>query len=657
MTSPYRTLLAGFIVLFCGAMPVHAMASNAVDAVEAAQSKNWDRAQALAARSGDAAAQDLVLWMYLTDDDTRPSFNQIATFVSRNPDWPANAKLHRMAERRMPDDLSNQQIISWFSQNEPVSATGMNRYLCALLAERQTQTALESLRGWWPTANLGVDEQNFMIDEFGSYLGTPDHARRLEFITSEKDYPQAMALARRMGGGYVAITEARMAIQDGGKGIEAKMSKVPKGLSDDPGLILSRVQYRRENDMNDEAISLLNRVSKQDQLVNAKEWWRERNILARRMIEAQRYRDAYKLASNNGLPTGTSDYAQAEFLSGWLALRFLKKPYEAFEHFERMFNGVKTPISRARAAYWAGQASEALGNRDIAIEWYQVAARYQTTFYGQQAAKRIDLPLTLINGQHPPVTRAEKAAFSQHTLPRAAKLLHEAGIKNMRSQFLLALGESAQTPQDYTLAANFAASLGQIKDALKIAKDAETMGLYLIEYSFPTISDTVKDYGVDRALVHAVIRQESQFDQFAESSAGALGLMQVMPATGKYTANKNGLTHQTSWLTDDPSHNVKIGTYYMQGLLDRYDGSMPLAIAAYNAGPGRVNEWLREFGDPRTGQVSMIDWLELIPIYETRNYVQRVLEGYEVYRMRLGQKRIDPARRTPLADIQPAGGQ
>lgn len=629
----FALLSSCFALAFTFALtPVSPARADGISAIQAAQSNRWADAQNMA---GQGIARDIVTWMYLLNGQTRASFSEIAAFVSAHPDWPGSDKLYKAAESRLPDDLSTAQVMNWFARNKPVTAAGMKRYMGALLQSRDTQTALTTLRQFWTSASLSPQEQGDILNTYGQYLGTGDHTRRLERTLGDKQYTAARDLASRMGHGYPMLVEARIALADGDKGVEQRINAVPGALRSDTGLMLSRVQWRRQNNQDDMAIQLLEQGPPASQTTDPASWWKERNILARRMIEQNRPRDAYRLAINSGLPAEGGDYAAAEFLSGWLALRFLNQPYQAFEHFEKMFNNVKTPISRSRAAYWAGRASESMKSNDIALQWYQVAARYQTTFYGQQAAQRISLPLNLIKGDKPPVSREQLAAFNDRDLVQAARLFHRAGMKTQRTMFLKAILASAQVPQDYSLVSDLAISMGQIDMAMKIAKEAEKNGLYLIDYLFPTMTQTVGDYGVDQALVHALIRQESQFDPNAVSTSGALGLMQIMPATGQHTAKNNKLVHNTAWLTAKPEHNVKIGSLYIQELLNTYQGSLPLAIAAYNAGPGRVNQWLREFGDPRTGKIDMIDWMECIPIYETRNYVQRVMEGYAVYSMKL----------------------
>ncbi len=613
-----------------------AHAANTTQALKDASRGNWSAARS---EAGSGTARDVVTWMYLTSGDPNVSFSDIAAFVSRHPDWPGADRLSRAAETRLPSDLSDAQVLNWFARNTPVTAAGMKRYMAAMERQGRSGEAANVIRPWWVDANLSVDEQNEIIERYGNYLGQADHVRRLERIMGEKQYTPARALAAMIGRGYQQVVEARVALQEGDKGAAARIGAVPRGLLNDTGLLLSRVQFRRNNDDTDDAIALLNDAPPAASTTDPAAWWKERNILARRKFEQGDYRTAYRLAANHGLPPEGQDFATAEFFAGWLALRFTNQPGQAFDHFERLFNSAQTPITRSRAAYWAGRASEVMGSRDIALQWYQVAARFPTTFYGQQAAARIHMPLDLANGDRPVITPADKAAFENNSLTQAAKMLHKAGLKEQRAQFMRAMMKSAQTPQDYAQLAGFASSIGQIDVAVKVAKEAGKAGIYLADYEFPTLPAMGGMSGADKALVHALIRQESQFDPNAVSSAGALGLMQIMPATGTHTAKKNKLVHNTAWLTSKPEHNVALGSMYISELMDRFDGSLPMAIAAYNAGPGRVNQWVKQFGDPRSGRLDVIDWMESIPVYETRNYVQRVMEGYAVYQAKLSNSR------------------
>ena len=348
-------------------------------------------------------------------------------------------------------------------------------------------------------------------------------------------------------------------------------------------------------------------------------------------MEEEKWGSAYHLVKTHKQVSGFS-FAQAEFLAGWLALRKIGKPWDGFKHFEKLFNAVESPISRSRGAYWAGLASDTLGYQDIGNQWYQVAAKYQTTFYGQMAAQRINLPFGLLKPTAFQITAKAKLDFSKDEFIKAVTTLHNAKRHYEAKQFLTAFIESRPSGLGYKLAADFADKLGYKDSAVRIAKKAERNGYIMPYYLFPIIQEATSGHlPIHPAFSHGIMRQESAFDQYAQSGAGALGLMQLMPPTAKETAQKAGLPYSKSRLTTDPTYNMTLGSLYIQQMLDQFDGNRTLAIAAYNAGPGRVTGWLDEIGDPRNPDIDEVDWIETIPVYETRNYVQRVTEAINVY--------------------------
>jgi len=445
------------------------------------------------------------------------------------------------------------------------------------------------------------------------------------------------AAARRLfplvGDDWKALAEARMALAEEARNAEALLARVPSDLRDNPGLVYERLRWRRRADQDDAALEILDRQPKK--LDRPELWWNERNILVRRAIEKADYAQAYRLAKNHGLPDGKG-LADAEFLAGWLALRFLDKPAAALAHFERLHKNVTAPISRGRGAYWAGRAAEVVGDKAAARKWFEQATQYGTTFYGQLAASQLDRAPKLPTGNDPALTKEAMAAFHKRELVRVVEGLTqiEGRSSDRVGQFLRRLGSDADSHEEYTLAARLAQEIRRPDLQVAIAKNAAQDGLALAEgYPLLDLKDIPKP---EPALVHALIRRESTFNTNAVSPAGARGLMQLMPATAQQVATKLGIKkHQPSKLTADPDYNIKLGTSYIADLLDRFNGSYVLAIAAYNGGDGRVRKWLDTLGDPRSPRVDVIDWIEMIPIYETRNYVQRVMEDTMVYRARL----------------------
>lgn len=603
-----------------------------IAAVRAAAQKRFS-----AANAQSAVARDLVQWYKLRLSE-QVSFHDAEKFIAAHSDWPDLGSIRVKAEKALNSSIPSQQVIAWFSSYMPITADGMTHYLNALIATGQTERAMHVLKSWWVDAVMTPNDQAAMLARFGKYLGSQDHERRLREILPDGHYTASRALAEKLGNGYPQLVEARIALIEQKPGVNNLIAQVPANLRNDESLMLARLQWRRMNNEDAGAMEMLQKAPAHNRLSRPDDWWKERHIMARRLIEEGKWGSAYKLVADHRQKDGFS-FAQAEWLAGWIALRKIGKPWEAFEHFERMFNSVETPISRSRGAYWAGLASDALNHHEIAIQWYQVAAKYQTTFYGQLAAQKINLPLGLVNGTAIAVDNAARQRFKSDSRIAAALLLKQAGQSGDTKRFFNAYTDHAKSGLDYVLVAELSSSLGMKDVAVRAAKNAEREGYVMPSYLFPVLDSVMATkYAADAAFIHGIIRQESAFDQYAVSRSGALGLMQLMPATAQETASRNGISHRKEWLTTNPQHNITLGSLYIAQMLRQFDGNYTLAIAAYNAGPGRVGQWIKEFGDPRQPNVDEGDWIETIPVYETRNYVQRVTEALNVYRRMLNQR-------------------
>ena len=595
-----------------------------VSAIKAAVNRNYS------VPASSRTAKDLVEWyrLNLSDDIT---FRDAENFITKHPKWPNQTTIRKKMEADIPSSIPNAEIIRWFVKYPPITARGMTTYLNALLASNRAADAMQTLKNWWPQAVIAPNDQTMMIAKFGKYLGSQDHERRLRYIIHDQHYTASRALATLLGNGYPQLVEAKIGLIESKPNVNQLVAAVPASLRNNEALMLARIQWRRKNNEDTGAIELLNQAPAHNRLSNSDDWWKERHIIARRLMEDGKWASAYKLVADHRQKDGFP-YAQAEFVAGWIALRKIGKPWEAFKHFENLYNAVESPISRARGAYWAGLASDTLGHQNIAMQWYQVAAKYQTTFYGQVAAKRINLPLGLLTETPIQVSPSARQSFKNNDLISAALLLQRSGQSQNAKLFIYNFADAHNTGLDYKLSAELAQSLGYNDTAVKVAKMAERDGYIMPSYLFPVLPQAkTANYAIHPAFNHGIIRQESAFDQYAQSHAGALGLMQLMPPTAKETAGKAGLPYSISRLTSDPAYNMTLGSLYIKQMLDRFDGNRTLAIAAYNAGPGRVGGWIREFGDPRDGSIDEIDWIEGIPVYETRNYVQRVTEALNVY--------------------------
>lgn len=619
-----------------------------IDVLKEIKSNNWSAAHNKASALQDPLTNKLYLWLYFIKGKKPVHYEQLTAFIQHNRHWPKQRSLLLDAEELMPPDKTPAEIAGWFSVFSPRTPDGMARYIDALLVLGQQDKARQLLSSWWHKSLLRPDEQRRFLEAYDDLLTLEDHKKRFDYLLFQRHYTNARALAKIIGDGYLQLAEARIALAEQRSGVDAAVAKVPAFLHNDPGLLYERLRWRRRHNMNYPAIEILHNAPPAEKISNLADWWTERHILARRLIEAKQYESAYLLVDKHMQKEGLG-LAQAHFLAGFLALRYMEQPWRAFEHFEALYYRTKTPISRARGAYWAGLASEKLAYKDVAQKWYMKAARHQTTFYGQYALSSLGKSYQPAAVKPPDVSLDARRAFEAWEIVRALKLLHAAGMKEEAELFFSVLEEKSRSPAEYRLSAELAGMLEYHHKAVAIVKAAYNKQIILTDYAYPTLLKYMEDVDIEWALVHGVIRQESAFNMRAESPAGARGLMQLMPATAREVAHKMNLSHHTGWLTSRPGHNIRLGVGYMAQMLDRYDGSYPLAIAAYNAGPGRVDRWLKEIGDPRKGTIDLIDWAELIPVYETRNYVQRVLEATYVYRLKFKDIQKTPPQSLHIA--------
>jgi len=571
---------------------------------------------------------NLYEWMlYREDYDTLP-FSRIANFIEKNPHWPNQTSLRKSAERNMPETLPADQVMVWFTKYPPLTGKGAIQFSNAARQIGKTNEAAAIIKTAWPNLDMNETQTKSLWMYWQNHLTITDHEMRLDELLFAHKYTLARATAIMMSKGYPELVEARIALAEDKKNVNNLINKIPEHLRKNTGLQFERLSWRRRHDEDKGALEILMKQPDIKYAGNAKEWWKERHIMIRRALEKKDYKTAYILAAHHD-QSDKSARAEAEWLAGWLALRFLNQPNVALAHFNTMYENVATAISKSRGSYWAGRAEEQLGHKNLADNWYKIASQYPHTFYGQLAMKKISRPMILPLSPTP--TEQDRTNMSRSDLLHAIEVANLAGMDSVHSQLTTALIAHLKTPGEYAEATRILYQAGDQTAAFRVAKAASWENIFLGRYTFPSKEHQMKQTRGNHALYHAIIRQESQFDTQARSPSGALGLMQLMPATAKETAKKLSLSHQTSWLTEKPEHNIILGATYIDGLTDRFDNFLPMAIAGYNAGPGRVSGWIKEFGDPRTGQIDWIDWIELIPISETRNYVQRVIENYEIY--------------------------
>jgi len=621
-------------------------------ALDAAARGDWTDATVLAGSTGAPVALDVVLWLRLAEGGG--DFDAYRRFMARNPDWPAMETLRRNAERAMPKGLAPATVTRFFAARPPVTGTGSLRLAEALAASGRAPEAEAEITRAWTTFSLTAAERSAALARWKPVL-RPAHVARLDMLLWRGLTAEAQAMLPLVPEDWQKLAQARIATRRDAEGLQYAINTVPAALKEDPGLAYERYRYRvTKGRWQDAEAFLLARSTSRTALGRPEFWMERRANLARQALEDGDVRGAYRIAAQSFGSDG-ADYADAEWVAGFIALTRLDDPKRAIGHFTRFQSAVATPISLGRAGYWLGLAYRQLGDTASADYAFRAAAAWRTSFYGQLAAGELAGPLPPLPALDVPDWH--DASLSGTPVVQAGLLLLRAGDERRGSSFLraAAAGRPAETR---AALAQMAIDFGNPEIGIRIAKDAANEGIVLPEQYYPLHAIAGESWPVAAAYALAIARQESEFDATVASSAGARGLMQLMPATAQHVAETAGLPYDLPKLTADPLYNARLGTAYLAGLLGRYGGSYLLATAAYNAGPGRVDQWLRELGDPRDAGADPVGWIESIPYTETRNYVMRVLEGFEVYRGRLGDAAApapeEEAR--PAEEVAPAGG-
>lgn len=630
-------------------------------AFEALDAGHLADAKRIAAEGQDKVATKLFRWIELQQPRSGPVFEDIAGFIDANPDWPNQDTLARRAEEALIERTDDSVVLAWFALRGPYTVDGAMRYIEALMRAKERNKALKLIHDTWGSGSFGGTQEKTFLKRYGSYLTRDEHVKRLDRLLWDGRREEAKRMFAHVDADQRALADARVKLATMSTGVDGALRKVPDHMANDPGLVFERLRWRRKKGQEQAALDMLRQAP--PDAVRPEIWWQERAIMARRAITAGRMSEAYDIAKNHGMLTG-GGLTEAEFLAGWVALRFLKKPDTALGHFMRLYEIARFPVTQARGAYWAGRAAEAAGNKAAAAEWYTRAAKHATTYYGQVASSALDPQLRVPFPLMPQPSADDRRAFEQGEITRAARLLQETGQLKRVKPFILRLAFNAKTPEQHVLASELAARMERPDLAVSAAKrSAQIAGVAIPDYGWPTVRLPPASEPPERALIFATIRQESAFEVDAVSRAGARGLMQLILPTAKAVARQLGLPTDRleHRLLVEPDLNLRLGHKYLASLIDDYDGSYVMALAGYNAGPGRVRQWVRDNGDPRQSSIDVIDWIELIPIEETRNYVHRVLENLQVYRQRLGTTQVasidqDLRRRRAQASVPESNG-
>ena len=668
------------IALLLPCLPVAAGAQSAAPqaarvaagkaAIAAANGARWAEAETYAA-AADPLVAKIVLWMRLTHRTAPASAAELVGFLRDNPDWPLVDTIARRAEAAFGGPADDALVLAHFSTFPPQSLAAALRHAEALtrgvVSQPQAGSLLDimrrgpdntpggtarpvgearpnaqgeagaqlTLRRAWVEARGDAAAEAAIMAQFGRLLSQDEHQKRFDQLFFARDLQGAQRALGRMAGVPLGSGQIRMSLA--GEPEETQIALRPLDL----GWAYERARLLRRRDQDSDAVAswiVAEPFQKDLRPEVARVIWAERQILARKLLRLNNAKDAHRIAAFHGQPMGSEGRLEAEFLAGFIALRFLNDPLLAQRHFVAMALGTRSVISRARAFYWEGRALAARGAQAAARERYAAAAQLPTAFYGQLAAltmgetqESLDQRLRAL--QTPPIDRLLAQQFAQRELVRAVTTLADLGDTRRTRVFLLRLQALAGDAQDRLLTVRLANHISRPDHAVWVARRSAIAGDVLLPEGWPT-PFALPVTSPEPAFIFSVTRQESNFDREAVSSANARGLMQLLPSTAQNVARRLGMNFRVEMLTADPQANIKLGAAYLEEMLGRFEGSLVMAAAAYNAGPRRVDEWLGTYGNPLRGERDLLDWMEMIPFGETRNYVQRIVESAVIYRAR-----------------------
>lgn len=572
-----------------------------------------------ASQTNDPVLHDLAIWLKLTSEKDS-NFYELAKFIKSHPNWPKIDVLTKKLEESK--DAKDIDYLNWYKLHGAQTQAGKLKFLALLNDAALKKKHAELI---WSEADFNAKEQTDFIKKYGAMLSLDDYIRRINYLLYKRQLNLAANLLKFLPDNLRKLYNFRIDLARK----KHDPAKIALNHTIDTGILHDIAHLHDGEDNEEELIKTLVFSSKQDHSMHAY-FWRLKAKLIRKLVQEKDYKTAYLFAHSHG-NQDIKEYSEAEWLAGWIALSYLNSPKVAITHFNNFYQKVKMPISLARGAYWLARSYEKLDDQANAINWYKISAQYFSSFYGQ-------LSLCKINNcqmQLPPkqsFSPTERLKYSGSPLIKAALTLEKSKYNYLSKLFFKKAIENSKDPKEIA----YITTLYTGKDhhiATELAKQASYKNVIVIEAGYPRPEYVYFQNGVDKALTFSLIRQESVFNKAAISTAGAMGLMQIMPHVAKQTAKNIGVKYHKNKLTSDPIFNTRLGVNHLQELLEKYDNSYILAIAAYNAGAKAVNKWIENNGDPRLmkKEEEIINWLEQITYHETRNYVQRVLENRAIY--------------------------
>ena len=636
MTSLSSKLLIATLIAFIGLFTI----ANATEefkklkeVISNADQGNWTKVDNIRLNLIRPEARDLADWLWLRGE--QGSFEECIEFLKKNSDWPGLKLLRKRCEQNIRRGETPQKVINYFAEQKPQTGTGSLRYAEALINSERGFEAAKEIQRTWKSFDLTENEHKAYISR-NSLTVEGFNSVRLDSMLWQGFTDSASRMLPLVNKDMRVLARAKIALRENKPRVNALINLIPSTVKDDPGLAYERFLWRLRNGYWDSAIEILiDRSRSKERLGTPQAWADWRRVLAREMVRSGRFDTGYDLATSHHLKKG-HDYADLEWLAGFVALKKLTQPKKALIHFKRFSSNVFTPVSLGRAGYWLGLTYKELGDFENSQKHFKESSKYLSSFYGQLSVGFLQNPDLIDMTGKEPFMDWQNGRFSNSSVLKAAIQASGAGSRYLTERLLVHLSEKS-TKNEFSELANFATELGETHVSLMITKQAAREGFQIFRTYYPIELPTGVKFSDNfrKILPLSVIRRESEFDPEVISPVGARGLMQLMPKTAKEMADKIGIVYSKERLIFDPTYNVKLGITYLDELSERFGGNIILVSAAYNAGPTRLDKWIAMFGDPRNKNIDIIDWIEDIPYRETRNYVMRVAESLLPYEARL----------------------
>lgn len=598
----------------------------------------WDQAYACAKSHNSKIEYKLVNWSKYKDPNSITSFREVIEFIEQNPHFPDRNLLISAAESKLKLDKSNSYAEDWFETHSPITLNGMKFCLNHMRLDDKKFTAL--VKQIWKLENKGQAARNEFLSEYGKYLNHGDHVAKLNHLISQGNKRLDESLLALVNNDYRALFKARLELLRKNNNLSSVLGSVPSRLRNTPELLHAEALWHRGKENHTKVARILLENDNINDIKSDK-WFKIRSITALELLDLKEYEKAYNIAKSHNYKEPVN-YADGEWLAGKIAYFYLKDYGKAISHFKNLKDRAKFSVSIAKGSYWVGMCAFHLGDQELARKYFTEGSKYPDNFYGQLAVTKIKSSNgRFVPSTTPTISQEDLDWLKNNELVRASHLYSLDNQYSASRKFIVSAVRSSDSLSKRYLLAKFGNDIKMNTLSVISSKESAHRGMFFVKYSYPILSHVDLKGEPEPSLVHSVIRQESEFHTHAKSGAGAMGLMQLINSTAKECARGMKIKNVTKMsLCLDPKLNVKLGSYYLKKLLNRYDGSYILAVAAYNAGEGNVNKWIKKYGDPRKlkNMDQVVEWIEKTPFYETRSYIQHVLSNLQIYRDILNSK-------------------